>query len=163
VVVVPVGGGGGGGGGLRENSILGTVSYMQRIALPPNSQLRVWLVDSGDPKGTPLSAHTFSSGNRQVPIPYTLEYANRDVNRQRNYEMRAEIRSGGQITFMSTTGTPVTLRGNRTDNVEIVVVPYTETPAPITGQSFNMQKFGAGTMTIQGRGRSILVSGRGGV
>jgi len=160
VVVVPVGGGGGGGGGPRENSVRGTVTYQQRIALPPNSQITVRLVDSAAPTGTPVAENTFSSGNRQVPIPYTLEYANRDINRQRNYEMQAEIRSGGQITFRSTTGTPVTLRGNRTDNVEIVVVPYTETPAPITGQSFNMQKFGAGTMTIEGRGASILVSGR---
>jgi uncharacterized lipoprotein YbaY len=162
VVVVPVGGGGGGGGGggTRESSIRGTVTYQQRIALPPNSQIRVWLVDSADPNGTPVSENTFSSGNRQVPIPYTLEYANRDVNRQRNYEMRAEIRSGGQITFRSVTGTPVTLRGNRSDNVEILVVPYTEAAVPITGQSFNMQKFGAGTMTIEGRGPSILVGGR---
>ena len=151
IVVVPVGSGGGGGGGQRESSVRGTVTYMQRIALAPNSQITVRLVDSGAPTGTPVAEETFSSGNRQVPIPYTLEYANRDINRQRNYEMRAEIRSGGQITFRSATGTPVTLRGNRTDNIEIVVVPYTEQPSTVTGQSFNLSKIGVGTMQIEGR------------
>ena len=151
IVVVPVGGGGGGGGGQRESSVRGTVTYMQRIALAPNSQIRVWLVDSGDPNGAPVSEETFSSGNRQVPIPFTLEYANRDINRQRSYEMRAEIRSGGQITFRSATGTPVTFRGPRTDNVEILVVPYTEQPTVVTGQTFNLSKIGVGTMQIGNR------------
>ena len=153
VVVVPVGGGGGGGGGggQRESSVRGYVTYQQRIALAPNSQITVRLVDSGAPTGTPVAEESFSSGNRQVPIPYILEYANRDINRQRTYEMWAEIRSGGQITFRSATGTPVTLRGNRTDNVEIVVVPYTEQPTTVTGQSFNLSKIGVGTMQIEGR------------
>jgi len=157
IVVVPVGGGG--GGGQRESTIRGTVTYMQRIALPPNSQIRVWLVDSGDPNGTPVSENTFSSGNRQVPIPFELEYSNRDINRQRNYEMRAEIRSAGQITFRSATGTPVTLRGNRTDNVEIVVVPYTEQPTVVTGQTFNLSKIGVGTMQIGNRPSWPIVRG----
>jgi len=151
VVVVPVGGGGGGGGGQRESSVRGTVTYQQRIALAPNSQITVRLVDSAAPTGTPVAEETFSSGNRQVPIPYTLEYANRDINRQRNYEMQAEIKSGGQTTFRSATGTPVTLRGNRSDNVEIVVVPYTEQPNVVTGQTFNLSKIGVGTMQIEGR------------
>ena len=149
VVVVPVGGGG--GGGQRESSVRGTVTYQQRIALAPNSQITVRLVDSAAPTGAPVAEETFSSGNRQVPIPYTLEYANRDINRQRNYEMHAEIKSGGQTTFRSATGTPVTLRGNRSDNVEIVVVPYTEQPTVVTGQSFNLSKIGVGTMQIEGR------------
>jgi uncharacterized lipoprotein YbaY len=158
IVVVPVGAGGG-GGGQRESSVRGTVTYMQRIALPPNSQIRVWMVDSGDPNGTPVAQETFSSGNRQVPIPYTLEYANRDINRQRNYEMRAEISSGGQVTFRSATGTPVTPRGARTDNIEIVVVPYTEQPTVVTGQTFNLSKVGVGTMQIEGRPTWPIVRG----
>jgi len=160
IVVVPVGGGGGGGGGgQRESSVRGTVTYMQRIALPPNSQIRVWLVDSGDPNGAPVSENTVSSGNRQVPIPYEVEYSNRDINRQRNYEMWAEIRSGGKITFRSTAGTPVNLRGNRTDNVEIVVAPYTEQPSVVTGQTFNLSKIGVGTMQVGTRPSWPIVRG----
>ena len=152
IVVVPVGGGGGGGGGgQRENSIRGTVTYLQRVALAPNSQITVRFVDSGDPTGRAVAENTFSSGNRQVPIPYELNYEMRDINRQRSYEMRAEIQSGGQVRFRSQTGTPVTPRLGRTDNIEIVVVPYTEEPTTVTGQTFNLSKIGIGTMQIEGR------------
>ncbi len=156
IVVVPVAGG---GGGQRENSVRGTVTYLQRMALAPNSQITVRLVDSADPNGTPVSQNTFSSGNRQVPIPYELEYAMRDINRQRNYEMRAEIRSGGQLRFKSAAGVPVTLRGNQTGDVEIVVVPATEGPEPVTGREFNLSKLGAGSMQIEGRGTQFLIRG----
>ncbi|QYO65773.1 YbaY family lipoprotein [Leptolyngbya sp. 7M] len=154
IVVVPVG-----TGGTRDSSIRGTVTYRQRIALPPNSEITVRLVDSADPNGTPVAENSFSSGNRNVPIPFELSYAQRDINRQRNYELQAEIRSEGRLRFRTPNGQPITLRGNQTANVELVLEPASDGPEPITGRSLSLSKFGTGTLQIEGRSAWLLVSG----
>src|SRR5258708_11085900 len=84
ITVVPVGGGEGGFPGNRSGAIRGTVSYLQRIALGPNSEVAVRLVDSGDPNGTPVAETKFASNGKQVPIPFELKYGPRDINRQRS-------------------------------------------------------------------------------
>lgn len=152
-------GGGGGGGGQRDNTIRGTVTYRQRIALAPNSEVKVRLVDSGEPTGRAVAETTVSTGNRQVPIAFELPFEMRDINRQRTYELQAEIRSGGQLRFKTERGVPVTLRGNQTDSVELVVVTASEGPEPITGQTLSVSKFGTGSMQIGDRGAMFLIRG----
>ncbi len=155
ITLVPVGGGP--GGGQRDNVVRGTVSYRQRIALAPNSEVKVMLVDTATPTATPVAETTFSSGNRQVPLTFELPYEMRDINRQRTYEMRAEIRSNGEMRFKSEAGTPVTLRGNQDQNIEIVVVPGTDTPQPVTGRTISLSAFSPGSIQIEGRNSSILI------
>ena len=153
-------GGGSGGGGQRENVIRGTVTYRQRIALAPNSDVTVKIVDAANPTGPSVAETTFTAGNRQVPIPFELEYQMRDINRQRNYELQAEIRSGGQVRFRTAAGVPVTLRGQQADqNVELVLVPGQEEPEAITGRTISLSKFGTGSMQIGDRGNELLIRG----
>ncbi|MDI1242925.1 MAG: YbaY family lipoprotein [bacterium] len=156
ITVVPVGGGGG-GGGQRDNVVRGTVSYRQRIALAGDSEVTVKLVDAATPDATPVAETTFSSGNRQVPLTFELPYEMRNINRQRTYEVRAEIRSNGQVRFRSETGTPVVLRGNQDQNIEIVVVPASDAPEPVTGRTINLSAFSPGSLQIEGRNSSILI------
>jgi putative lipoprotein len=151
ITLVPV------GGGQRDNVVRGTVTYRQRIALTPNSEVRVKLVDVATPTGTPVAETTVNTGNRQVPISFELPYEMRNINRQRTYELRAEIRSNGELRFRSETGVPVTLRGNQDQNIEIVVVPGSDAPEPVTGKTFNLSAFGPGSMQIEGRNSSILI------
>ena len=152
--------GGGGGGGQRENVIRGTVTYRQRIALPANADVVVRIVDASNTAGQSVAETTFPAGNRQVPIPFELEYQLRDIDRQRNYELQAEIRSGGQVRFRTAAGVPVTLRGQQADqNVELVLVPAREEPTPITGRTISLSKFGTGSMQIGDRGNELLIRG----
>ena len=160
ITLAQVGGGGGGGGGQRENVIRGTVTYRQRIALAPNSDVTVKIVDAANPNGPSVAETTFPAGNRQVPIPFELEYQLRDIDRQRNYELQAEIRSGGQVRFRTAGGVSVTLRGQQADqNVELVLVPGQEEPAPITGRTISLSKFGTGSMQIGDRANELLIRG----
>lgn len=156
ITVVPVGGGG--FPGPRGNVVRGNVTYRQRIALPASSEVTVKLVDAATPEGAPAAATTFSSGNRQVPLTFELPYEMRDINRQREYVLFAEIRSNGQLRFRSETGVPVTLRGNQDQNIEIVVAPAEEGPTPITGRTVNISRFGTGTLSITGRSSWPLIS-----
>lgn len=154
LVVVPVGGA---GGGNRDTVVRGTVTYRQRIALPANSEVKVRLVDAATPEGTPVAETTFSTGNRQVPITFELPYEMRDINRQRDYVLHAEIRSGGALRFRSETAVPVTLRGNQDQNVEIVVVPASDEPEAITGKTLSLSGFGTGSLQIGTRGADLII------
>src|SRR5436190_554857 len=154
VVVVPVGGGGGGGN--RQNVIRGTVTYRQRIALAPNSEARIWLVDSGDPTGKPVAETTVPFGNRQVPLAFELPFEMRDINRQRSYELQAEIRSDGKLRFRTERGVPVTLRGGAVEDIELLVIAANEGPVPITGQELSLSKIGVGNIQV-GRRTSVIL------
>lgn len=157
ITVVPVGGGGRPNPG--QSSIRGTVTYRQRIALGPKSEVTVKLVDSATPDGTPVAETTVNTDGKQVPIAFELNYEQRDINRQRSYELWAEIRTDGQLQFKSESGQPVTFRANQTQNVEILVAQASDEPVPITGRTLGLSKFGTGSMQIEGRGAMFLVRG----
>lgn len=154
ITVVPVG-----GGPVRPNrgsgSLRGTVTYLQRMALPPNSEAVVKLVDAASPETT-IAETTVAANGRQVPLSFDLSYEQRDISRQRNYELWAEIRSGGVVTFKSETGTAVTPRDARQENIELVVAPFKAEEAAITGHNISLSKLGAGSMQIEGRRADIL-------
>lgn len=158
ITVVPVGGGAG-GGGQRQNVIRGTVRYLQRIALAPNSEVTVRLVDSGDPNGTPVADTKFAVGNRQVPIPFELTWEFRDINRQRNYELQAEIRTDGKLRFKTEAGKPVTLRFGQSENVELLLVQAEDEPEVITGRTISLSKFGTGSLQIGTRSGELIIRG----
>ena len=158
ITVVPVGGAGG-GGGQRENVVRGSVTYRQRIALPANSEVTVRLVDAAEPAGTPVAETKVSTANRQVPISFELPYQARDINRQRNYVLQAEIRSNGELRFKSEAGVPVTLRGNQDQNIEIIVAPASEGPEAITGRTISLSRLGTGSLNIAGRNSIFLIRG----
>lgn len=156
ITVVPVGSGGPGRG---SQTIRGTVTYLQRIALPSNSEVTVKLVDAASPD-TAIAETRVATNNRQVPISFELNYDQRDINRQRSYELWAEIRTDGDLKFRSETGQAVTLRDNRPDNVNLVVAPAQEEPAAITGHTLSLSKIGAGSLQIEGRGSELVVNVR---
>jgi uncharacterized lipoprotein YbaY len=158
IVVVPVGGGGG-GGFQGSRTIRGTVSYLQRIALGPNSEVSVRLVDSAAPDGTPVAETRFSTAGKQVPYSFELRYEQRDINRQRNYELWAEIKTGGSVKFKSAAGQAVNLRGAQNDPVELVLTASTEETAVVTGRTLSLSKFGTGSIKIGDRQAQFLVRG----
>jgi uncharacterized lipoprotein YbaY len=157
IALVPVGGGGGGGANRGNGIIRGTLSYAQRIALPANAEVMVKLVDSADPNGIAVAETTFTA-NRQVPIPFELRYEPRNLDRQRNYEVIAEIRSGDRVLFRTEQGQSVNLRTpGPVDNLQVMLVPFAGDQETITGQTLNLSKFGTGSLQIEGRAGELLV------
>lgn len=158
IVLVPVGGGQ--GGGVRNNTIRGTVTYLQKIAIAANSEVKVWLVDAANPTGAAVAETTFSTANKQVPFAFELRYEQRDIDRQRNYELRSEIRSNGVVRFRTENGTAVNLRGNQNnDTVELVLTAGSDDTTAITGKSISLSKFGTGSLKIGTRGNQFLIRG----
>jgi uncharacterized lipoprotein YbaY len=77
--------------------VTGTVTYLQRTALPDGAQ---------------------------VPIPYTVPYDVEAIDERNTYSMSARIEDGaGELLFISDTAVPVITNGNPAEDVEIVIVP----------------------------------------
>lgn len=158
IELVPVGGGMGPVQPTQGSGIIrGTVSYLQRVALSPDSEVHVRLVDAADPNGRPVSEVVVPTNGRQVPIPFELRYEPRDINRQRNYELYAEILVNGAVRFRSERGEGIQPRGNVIQGISLLVQPVRDEPQAITGRAMNLSAFGTGSIKIGDRNPGIVV------
>lgn len=103
----------------------GTVTYRQRIALPPNAVIEVALeeVSRADAPATVLASQTIAAQGKQPPVAFTLTYDPAQITPRDILAVRAAIKFGDQLTWISTQRYPVTTQAAPADNVEIVVQP----------------------------------------
>jgi uncharacterized lipoprotein YbaY/membrane-bound inhibitor of C-type lysozyme/heat shock protein HslJ len=110
---------------LADATLSGTVTYLPRIALPPDAEVTVRLLDVSlaDAPSTPLAEATIALAGRQVPVPFALTYAPDQIEPRRRYVVRAEIRDGaGALRWATDTAIPVLTQGGPSDDVEVRVV-----------------------------------------
>lgn len=109
-----------------DETITGTVSYLPRIALPPDAIIEVSLVDvsRADAPAITLSSQKIVSGGRQVPFPFTLLYDPEQISPGFSYAVQSRITVGGDLKFVTTTQFPVITNGHPTE-VEVQVEPIT--------------------------------------
>lgn len=101
----------------------GKVTYLERIALAADAVVEVVLeeVSRADAPATIMASQTIETQGAQVPIPFTLTYDPAQITPQDILNVRATIKEGGQITWISTKRYPVITQGAPVDNVVIVV------------------------------------------
>lgn len=105
--------------------VSGTVTYLQRIALPENAilEVRVQDISLADAPAITIGADTYTVDGAQVPLPYTVYYNPAFVQENRRYSVSARITDAeGKLLFISDTMIPVITNDNPTTDVEIVVV-----------------------------------------
>lgn len=106
-------------------ALTGTVTYRERIALPPDAVVTVRLLDVSlaDAPSVTLAEQAIRAEGRNVPIPYTLAYDPGRVDARHRYVVRAEIRDGaGALRWTTDTAIPVLTDGAPSDGVEVRVV-----------------------------------------
>jgi putative lipoprotein len=83
-------------------SISGTVAYRERIALPPQAQVEVKLVDISlmDAPSTTI-AEIVIEPKGQVPIPFTISYDAALIQAGRTYALQARITADGRLIFIT--------------------------------------------------------------
>ncbi len=93
--------------------VTGTITYRERIALPPNAIVNVQLQDVSlqDVAATVIGETTITTPG-QVPIPFEVMYDQADINPSNTYSVRATITVDGQLWFTNTSAYPVITRGN---------------------------------------------------
>lgn len=82
-------------------SVRGTVSYRERIALPPDAELVVRLESLRERGGEPLSLVRMRLNGRQVPIPFQIHHAPLEPAAAAQVILVAEIHVGGRVQFQS--------------------------------------------------------------
>lgn len=110
-------GGGAGAPAPEAGSIIsGTVTYRERMALPPDAVVEVRLHDvSRQDAEAPLLAETVvRPEGRQVPLPFELRYDPARITPRGAYAVRATIRSGGRTLFTTDAVHRVITEGNPT-------------------------------------------------
>ena len=98
----------------RTSIVKGTVTYRERMTLPPDAVVEVWIADVsplilGLP---PLAEATVRPEGRQVPLPFELRYNPDRVDPKHDYVVKAAIRTGGEILFQTEAMIPVITKGH---------------------------------------------------
>jgi len=113
---------------LNQATVSGTVSYLQRIALPPEAVIQVQLLDVSlaDAPAKVIAKQTINLGQRQVPIPFELTYDSTKIDEKHTYSLSAKITLKGELRFLTDKSYPVVTRGNPA-RAELILKPA---PAP---------------------------------
>jgi uncharacterized lipoprotein YbaY len=104
--------------------VTGKVTYVHRIAMPPDAVLVVQLMDvsRADARTEMLGEQRVGFEGRQVPIPFEIDFDPARIDQRHSYSVQARILVDGEPRFISSTAHPVITRGNPT-TVEVVVTP----------------------------------------
>lgn len=107
----------------NQAQVTGTVTYLQRIALPADAVLRVQLVNTSrqDAPATVLAEQVGSAGG--PPYPFSLGYDPVQIVANNTYAVQATIEIGGQARYRSTRAYLVITQGRPTTDLEIIVDP----------------------------------------
>ena len=103
--------------------VTGSVTYRERMALPPTAVIKVRLADisRADAPAEWLAEQAIVAAGRQVPIPFALAYDPARIDAAHTYAVQVRIEDDGRLLFISDTRYPVITR-DHPRHVDIVVV-----------------------------------------
>lgn len=93
----------------------GTITYRERIALPPTARVEIQILDVTDEEAEPrLVAEKLLDTPGQVPIAFSIGYDPASIDASRTYALRVRIRVGEELWFASPFDLRVLTAGNPT-------------------------------------------------
>lgn len=101
-------------GQIIDRAVLtGSVTHLQRVALPPDAAVHVQLQDVSLPDGPPrLVAETIvPAEGKKPPIRFRLEYPTAAIDPEHDYVLQASIMAGGKMLFATVTAYSVITHG----------------------------------------------------
>jgi putative lipoprotein len=103
-------------GTVSAPAVSGHVTYRERMALPPDAELRVQILDVSrmDAAATSVADTTIRPEGRQVPLPFMVRYDPKRLAPRHDSAIRATITSGGQLTYTTPTVVKVITRDHPT-------------------------------------------------
>ena len=109
-----------------SDSVSGTITYLQKIALPDDAVITVQIQDTSlaDAPATVIGEQVIKTEGRQVPFDFEVIYDPNEIQDNHSYTMSVRITDGaGKLLFINDTVIPVITRDNPTEEIEIIVVP----------------------------------------
>lgn len=96
-------------------ALTGTITYRERIALPPTARVEIQILDVTDEEAEPrLVAEKLVDTPGQVPITFAIGYDPASIDANRTYALRVRIRVGEELWFASPFDLRVLTAGNPT-------------------------------------------------
>lgn len=117
----------------ETQTLSGTVTYRERMALPAGAEVSVSLVDvSRADAPAILIGQTAFAPETQVPLNWTLTYDDDRIDPRFSYALQARIKVEGQLMFLNTTRHPILTGGQ--DSTDILVNRVVAAPASPVGR-----------------------------
>ena len=98
----------------QSRTVTGSVTYRERIALPPSAVVKVRLVDvsRADAPATVIGEQVIKTAGRQVPFAFEIAYDPKRIEERFTYAVQARIEDeDGRLRFISDRHYPVLTRG----------------------------------------------------
>ena len=95
-------------------SVTGSITYRERMALPPTAQVEVTLADVSlmDAPSKTIAQQSFTADGRQVPFAFSLTVDQRQLDPRHSYAVSARITdASGRLMFITDTRNSVTFDG----------------------------------------------------
>lgn len=105
--------------------LTGTVTYLQRIALPAGSVIEVSLQDVSlqDVAATVIATQTITTAGENVPIPFELTYDPAEIDPRMTYALSVRITQDEQLRWINTERFAVLTQDAPVTGVEVLVQP----------------------------------------
>ncbi|MGW8186713.1 MAG: YbaY family lipoprotein [Desulfobacterales bacterium] len=113
-----------GGKDAASPRVTGTVTYLERVALPPTAVIKVQLVDvsRADAPAVALGEQIISTGGKQVPFFFEIPYDPAKIEANHTYAVQARIEEDGRLRFINDQRYSVITR-NAPMHVDMVLRP----------------------------------------
>lgn len=95
-------------------AVTGSITYRERIALPPTAQVEIRLddVSLADAPSRTIAQQNFTADGRQVPFAFRLTVDQRRLDRRHRYAISARITdAAGRLMFITDTNNAVAFDG----------------------------------------------------
>ncbi len=109
-------------------TITGSISYRERIALPPTAQIEVTLADVSlmDAPAKTIARQAFTADGRQVPFAFSMTVDQRQLDPRHSYAVSARITdASGKLMLITDTRNSVAFDGRRTINMGMLMLVKT--------------------------------------
>lgn len=103
--------------------VTGTVTKLDRMALPPGAVITIRLQDvsRADAPAIVLDEQVITTAGEQMPIPFALSYDPAAIDERFTYQVHVRVELGGQLMYITKTSHNVITRGAPTEGVEVLV------------------------------------------
>ena len=104
-------------------SVTGSITYRERIALPPTAQVEITLADVSlmDAPSKTIAQQSFTADGRQVPFAFSLTVDQRQLDPRHSYAVSARITdASGRLMFITDTRNSVAFDDRRTIDLGVL-------------------------------------------
>jgi putative lipoprotein len=128
-----------------EAKVTGTVTYLEKLALPSDAIVEVKLLDISkqDAPAVTIGEQVFTTSGQQVPFSFEIKYNPATIDPRYTYAVRASITFNGNLQFTTDTRYAVITQGNPSTVAMVLKRVTTPTVVPaLENTTWVLQSYG---------------------